>query len=50
MRRSSLNPEFDPSAPAPRWSRRWRFLTLLVVAGIGWLIPAVVLYLVFWRG
>lgn len=49
MRRSLLNPEFDPAASAPRWSRSSRFLAVLVVAGIGWLIPAVVLYFVFLR-
>ena len=49
MPRSLLNPEFDPAAPAPRWSRSWRFLAVLVVAGIGWLIPAAILYLVLWR-
>jgi hypothetical protein len=49
VRRSLLNPEFDPAAPAPRWSRRWRFLAVLVVAGIGWLIPAVILYFLFLR-
>jgi len=49
MRRSSLNPEFDPSAPAPRWSRRSRFLTLLVVAGIGWLILALIPYFLFFH-
>ena len=47
MRRSSLNPEFDPAAPAPRWSRSWRFLAVLAVAGIGWLILASILYLLF---
>jgi len=49
MRRSSLNPEFDPSAPAPRWSRRSHFLTLVVVAGIGWLILALIPYLLFFH-
>jgi hypothetical protein len=49
MRRSSLNPEFDPSAPAPRWSRRSHFLTLVVVAGIGWLILALIPYFLFFH-
>jgi hypothetical protein len=48
--RGLLNPEFDPAAPAPRWSRSWRFLAVLVAAGIGWLIVAAIVYLVFWRG
>jgi len=48
--RSLLNPEIQPGAPSPRWSRRWRFATVMVVAGLGWLIPAAILYLVFWRG
>jgi hypothetical protein len=48
--RSLLNPEIQPGAPSPRWSRRWRFVAVLAVAGIGWLIPAAILYLVLWRG
>jgi len=39
----------DPGAPPPRWSRRWRFFALLAIAGIGWLIPAAIVYVVFWR-
>ena len=49
MRRSLLNPEFDPGAAVPRWSRRWRFLAVLVVAGIGWLLAAAILYFLFYR-
>jgi hypothetical protein len=48
--RSLLNPEIQPGAPSPRWSRSWRFLAVMVVAGIGWLIPAAILYLAFRRG
>jgi hypothetical protein len=39
----------QPGAPPPRWSRNWRFLAILIAAGMGWLVPAAVLYLVFWR-
>jgi hypothetical protein len=48
--RSLLNPGIDPGAPSPRWSRRWRFLTVMVAAGLGWLVPAAILYLAFRRG
>jgi hypothetical protein len=47
--RSLLNPEFDPGAPSPRWPRRWRFLALLVAAGLAWLAAAAIVYLVFRR-
>jgi hypothetical protein len=50
MPRSQLNPDVDPGAAPPRWSRRWHFLAILAAAGIGWLIPAALVYLVFWRG
>jgi len=50
MPRSLLNPDMDPGAAPPRWSRRWHFLAILAAAGIGWLIPAALVYLVFWRG
>jgi hypothetical protein len=49
MPRSLLNPEMDPGAPAPRWSRSWRFLAILAAAGIGWVIPVAIVYLMFWR-
>jgi hypothetical protein len=47
--RSLLNPEIMPGAPSPRWSRSWRFVAVLVAAGIGWLVPIAIVYLVFWR-
>jgi hypothetical protein len=47
---SLVNPEFRPGAPAGHSPRRWRFLALLVAAGLGWAIPAAILYLAFWRG
>ena len=50
MPRSLLNPEIDPGAPSMRWPLCWRFLAVLVAAGIGWLIPATIVYIVFWRG
>jgi hypothetical protein len=49
MPRSLLNPEMDSGAAPPCWSRRWRFLAILAAAGIGWLVPAVILYFVFLR-
>ena len=47
MPRSLLNPEFQPGAPSPVWPRRWRFLAVLVAAGLGWLIVAAIVYLAF---
>jgi hypothetical protein len=48
--RSLLNPEIQPGARSPRWPRRWRFAAVIVSAGLGWLIPMAILYLVFWWG
>jgi hypothetical protein len=47
--RSLLNPEFERGAPSHRWPRRWRFLAVLVAAGLGWAVPLAVIYVIFWR-
>jgi hypothetical protein len=47
--RSLLNPEIQPGAPSPRWSRRWRFVAVMVAAGFGWLVPIAIAYLIVTR-
>jgi len=37
------------SVAAPRWPRRWRFLFIVGAASLAWIVPALLLYLLFAR-